>query len=164
MSQDEIRRDVEEASEAATHDGETLYGYYLTLRGPSLGAAPSEPKIAVAFDWRTFYEVVDEHVYGWVGYARPLTEDELTDYELIPDERNPARYTQYGVEVRTMTRDASGKRQIVSEMVKDAEGAIFATSYRRKAEKLAARLNDEALDTNTKDSISMARIQKLERS
>lgn len=162
MSEDEIRRNVEEAADTAKQDSDVLYGYYLIFRCPSPGAMPAGSVASVSFDHRTLYEEVGERVWGWVGYSRALTDDELSDYELIPDEHNPVRYTQYGVEVRVMTRDSTGKRQITTDWIKRADSTTYTTSYRNKAMEIADSLNDTALDTNSKDRITKATVVKIQ--
>lgn len=54
-----------------------MYRYYLTQRPPSLGTHPSKNvENVVSFDEKT------NGVWGYVDYTCPLTEKEISDYEL----------------------------------------------------------------------------------
>lgn len=152
-----IEADVRLATEIARKVSDNLYGYYLTLRGPSMGAMPPDSIGSVTFKFRSFHEKVCANVWGWVCYARPLTQKEIDDYELVPDEHNHAVHRLWGVEVKKMIRDADGKR-ITVELAKDEDGKKLVTPYKGIAQRIADDLNDAALDTNSKDSITRASV------
>ena len=57
-----------------------LYRYYLTQRPPAPGAIPRGSKNTVSFD--TKQEVDGLEVWGYVEYDKPLTEQQISDYEL----------------------------------------------------------------------------------
>ena len=163
MNANEIGKGVDAATDEMLNECEELYGYHLVLRGPSPGAMPDGSVASVSFDQRTYIKDACEFAWGWAGYARPLSQQELSDFELIPDEHNPVRYTQYAVEIKRMERDSAGKRTVTSEWARGADSEVFATSYITVAAKLAKDLNDAALDTNSRDRITKATVRQLNR-
>ena len=56
------------------------YRYYLTQRPPAPGAIPRGSKNTVSFD--TKQEVDGLEAWGYVEYDKPLTEQQISDYEL----------------------------------------------------------------------------------
>ena len=56
--------------------------YYLTQRPPMPGAFPGKPVNMETYDDRKFIDEIGRHAWGWVEYQWPLTEKEVTDYEL----------------------------------------------------------------------------------
>lgn len=65
--------------------------YYMTQRPPMIGAMPKEGLVDwVAFDddgRRVFCEKIGCEAYAKLNYSRELTEQEVNDYELIPETR-----------------------------------------------------------------------------
>ena len=161
MSADEIRKDVEAAIVEAGQAYDDLYGYYLVLRGPSIGAMPRESVASVTFDRRTYNAAVETDVWGWVGYAEPLSKQDVSDYELIPDEHNPIVYARWAVGIKELVVDANGKKNVSSRYLQDPNGEVFFTNYKGVAEHKAASLNEVALDTNNREHITMARVVEI---
>jgi len=63
------------------------YRYYLTQRPPSLGTFP-KPKDnriidIVEFEDKKFIHNIYCKAWGYVEYEKPLTDKEISDYELI---------------------------------------------------------------------------------
>ena len=157
-----IERSVRVAADIARNVSDELYGYYLTLRGPSLGAMPDGSVGMLSYDQRTYHETICERVLGWVCYARPLTPEEVRAYELVPDENNHYIYDQYYVEIRKLVVDAAGKKHLTSERAKDPDGGNFLTRYQGKAKQVADAINEAALDTNSSTNLTHARVRKYE--
>ena len=65
--------------------------YYMTQRPPMIGAMPKEGLVEwVAFDddgGKVFCEKIGMEAYAKLTYSRELTEQEISDYELIPESR-----------------------------------------------------------------------------
>jgi len=65
--------------------------YYMTQRPPMLGAMPKEGLVRwVAFDddgGKVFCEKIGMDAYAKLTYSRELTEQEISDYELVPEYR-----------------------------------------------------------------------------
>ena len=63
------------------------YKYYLTQRPPSLGTfpKPKDNKIIdiVEFEDKKFIHNIYCKAWGYVEYGKPLTDKEISDYELI---------------------------------------------------------------------------------
>lgn len=57
--------------------------YYLTQRPPSPGAFPGKPVRVVSFDSKKHVEAIGCRAWGWVEYDEPLTEKQVSDYELV---------------------------------------------------------------------------------
>ena len=159
----EIQNSVKVATNLARNISDELYGYYLRLRGPAPGAMPDGSVATLTYDQRTWHEIICENVLGWVCYTRPLTPEEVDQYELVPDEYNS--YPEYGVyivEVKELARDASGRKQLTTRFVENEDGTgRFITPYRGVAQKIANAINDAALDTNTKDHLTRATARLL---
>lgn len=58
------------------------YRYYMTQRPPSPGAQPKGSTNLVIYDTKT------EGAWGYVEYREPLTEKQITDYELEESDSN----------------------------------------------------------------------------
>lgn len=57
----------------------------MTQRPFSPGAAPTKKLIdAVTFDRREYIEEIGRGAWSELHYSEPLTEEEISDYELIP--------------------------------------------------------------------------------
>ena len=58
--------------------------YYSTQRPVSIGTFPSrkQVKIIVNFDGRPFIDGIGSQAYGYIVFAKPLSEKEAADYEL----------------------------------------------------------------------------------
>lgn len=67
---------------------EGRFRYYLTERPFSIGTFPNNGNLIYHFDYdcRTNIPGVGM-VWGFVDYSKPLTEKEISDYELTPAER-----------------------------------------------------------------------------
>ena len=59
--------------------------YYLTQRPPAPGAQPKRGLIK-CFDYnnRLYVEAIGRNAWGSAVYDRPLTDEEIDDYELVP--------------------------------------------------------------------------------
>lgn len=161
MIDDLLENEIRVATEVARQHSEALYGYYLTMRPPAPGAHPGNTISSVSLKFRTYHDELNQDIWGWVGYTRPLTLQEVQDYELLPDEANPVRYIQYALIRKTMTEGADGKRAIKQEKIMDKTGKPFLTSYPRKALALMQEMNDKALDSNSKSTVSAVRVLKI---
>lgn len=65
-----------------------VYRYYTRFRPPLMGAIPTKGLTnIVCYDYRERVESVD--AWGYAEYMRPLTEQEIYDYELHPSKKNP---------------------------------------------------------------------------
>lgn len=61
------------------------YKYFCPMRPPQLGAVPKEGLQYVEFfRVRKYVYQIKEMAWGYVVYNRPLTAEEIADYELIP--------------------------------------------------------------------------------
>ena len=68
-----------------------VYRYYTLYRPPMPGAIPREGLVHTAdFDYKQSYNGIG--CWGWAEYSRPLTEKEITDYELAESVNNPLEY------------------------------------------------------------------------
>lgn len=64
--------------------------YYMTQRPPMLGAMPKEGLVSWAYldtdgEKKVFCEKIGCEAYAKLNYSRKLTEQEVSDYELIPE-------------------------------------------------------------------------------
>ena len=120
--------DIRMAAAIARTMSDTCYGYYMRLRAPSPGAQPPDELSSVALAFRTWHEGICEDIWGWVCYAKPLTDTDVKHYDLLPDEDNPCRYQQYGLVRYEKAIDDSG--QSVTKRIWVMEnGKIYQTSY-----------------------------------
>lgn len=156
-----LENEIRVATEIARQHSEDLYGYYMTMRPPQLGAQPANTASSVSLKFRTYHDELNQDIWGWVCYTRPLTLQEVQEYELLPDETNPVRYIQYGLIRKTLTESADGKREVKQQKIMDKTGKPFLTSYPRKALALMQEMNDKALDSNNKDTVSAVRVVKI---
>lgn len=69
------------------------YKYYLTKRPPSIGTQPKDTTMIVAFDEKKEYDGIP--CWGYVEYDRPLTEKELSDYELTRQRKVALQSTEH---------------------------------------------------------------------
>ena len=59
------------------------YKYYLTQRPPSLGTHPRINTITIcSYYEKTHKEEINCEAWGYVTYKEPLTDKEISDYEL----------------------------------------------------------------------------------
>ena len=66
-----------------------MYKYYLTLRGFSIGTFPDNGKLVDHGDYDRRTEVLPGiRAWSWVTYSEPLTAEEISRYELVPDPDN----------------------------------------------------------------------------
>ena len=110
----------------------SFYGYYMRLRPPSPGAQPEKAIGYVSFAYRTWHDGICDDIWGWVCYENPLSEDDVKQYDLLPDEDNPCRYQEYGLMRYVKTIDDSGRCVRRRERVLE-DGKPFRTSYPRVA-------------------------------
>lgn len=68
-----------------TSNSELLNRYYLTQRPPSIGTHPNGAKIVKTFDSKITFEGVE--CWGYVEYDKYLTNKQISDYELKPQEK-----------------------------------------------------------------------------
>ena len=145
MSSTTLLHELKVYTQIARRMGDTVYGYYMRMRPPSPGAQPEDSLSSVALAFRTWHDGICDDIWGWVCYARPLTAEEVEQYELVPDEDNPNRYQQYGlvrgIRVEQPGRKAKMKREWVME-----DGKPFRTSYKRKALVLLDELRKASSD------------------
>ena len=60
------------------------YRYYLRMRPPGIGCQPKGGLECLhAFKSATYVESIGKWAWGWAEYTRPLTCDEIRDYELV---------------------------------------------------------------------------------
>jgi len=60
------------------------YKYYLTQRPPSLGTHPRINVITIcSYYEKTHIEEIKREAWGYVTYKEPLTDKEISDYELV---------------------------------------------------------------------------------
>lgn len=63
--------------------------YYSPMRPIGIGTCPKKGYwIGENFNERTYCSNIGREAWGYVEYCRPLTEQEISDYELIPDPEN----------------------------------------------------------------------------
>ena len=70
----------------------TVYRYYTPFRPPMPGAVPRQglDRVECYDSWQNVGNGVC--AYGFAEYFRPLSENEISDYELAPSPNNPLRY------------------------------------------------------------------------
>lgn len=61
------------------------YVYFLVNRPPDIGTYPTIPQPIEVRDYptRTFVSSVNRFAWGYVKYNVPLTEQQISDYELV---------------------------------------------------------------------------------
>ena len=62
-----------------------LYWYYTTHRPPAPGAIPSGAVECESYDTRTYIPNIDDQAWGKAAYNHPLTDEQVSDYELVPE-------------------------------------------------------------------------------
>lgn len=63
------------------------FRYYYRLRPPGIGCQPKDGlEEIVAFDKAQYVESIGKWAWGWAEYSRPLTADEIRDFELVRGE------------------------------------------------------------------------------
>ena len=68
-----------------------VYRYYCRFRPPMPGAIPRQGLVRVVdFDWPQSFNGVS--AWGYAEYDRPLTEQEIDQYELAASQNNPLEY------------------------------------------------------------------------
>ncbi len=152
-----IEREVHTATVVARVHGKAVYGYYLPQRPPAPGACPPDALSTVALAYRTWHEDICQEVWGWVCYARPLTDAEVDEYELLPDEDNPWRYQEYSLVRRVNIADADGLSIPKRERVRTPEGEEFVTSYPGQAFAYLDRLNKQCGKASTIKVVKLPR-------
>jgi hypothetical protein len=58
------------------------YRYYLLYRGRGPGCQPNGFVAAQDFDHKQYVDEIGRWAFGWVEYDWPLTEKEISEYEL----------------------------------------------------------------------------------
>lgn len=61
----------------------TLYRYYCKMRPPGPGAVPKR-NLHNAVAGHIPLAGYERHMWGYVDYTQPLTEEETEEYELVP--------------------------------------------------------------------------------
>lgn len=93
---------VEERAEG--REQAPLYRYYSTQRPVDLDTFPKPPGNApveiINFDKRRLVEAGTMRAWGEVAYLQPLTERQMSDYELRPAPGNPDRETRRSITAR----------------------------------------------------------------
>lgn len=56
--------------------------YYLTQRPPAPGTFPGKPHGMEAYDAKRYIDEIGRSAWGWVEYQEPLSEGQISDYEL----------------------------------------------------------------------------------
>lgn len=69
----------------------TVYRYYCPYRPPMPGAIPRQGLVR-AFEYDYPQSFNGRGAWGFAEYDRPLTEKEISDYELRPAANNPLTY------------------------------------------------------------------------
>lgn len=70
----------------------TVWRYYCRFRPPMLGAIPRQGLVRVAcYDTR---QNICGGAWGFAEYDRPLTAQEIDQYELSESQNNPLMYTE----------------------------------------------------------------------
>jgi len=64
-----------------------IYRYYCLYRPPGLNAVPRNFIGAIGFEQRRYCPEVDRQAWGYVEYDRPLTPQEIVNYELAVVQR-----------------------------------------------------------------------------
>ena len=75
-----IQPEMQEEVKVDETTNKQTYRYYLTQRPPAPGAIPRGSKNTVSFD--TKQEVDGLEAWGYVEYDKPLTDEQISDYEL----------------------------------------------------------------------------------
>lgn len=61
-----------------------VYRYYFRLRPPGIGCQPKRGLLRIDnFEQARYVECIGRYAHGWAEYDRPLTCDEIRDYELV---------------------------------------------------------------------------------
>ena len=68
-----------------------VYRYYCKFRPPMPGAIPRDGLVSTSdYDWPQSFDGVS--AWGIAEYSRPLTDQEISDYELAASRNNPLTY------------------------------------------------------------------------
>lgn len=59
--------------------------YYLTNRPPAPDAIPAGARAVADYDEPTYINSIGKTAHGWAEYDRTLADQEINDYELIPE-------------------------------------------------------------------------------
>lgn len=70
--------------------------YYLTNRPPVPGAIPAGARAVANYAEPTYIDSISKTAHGWAEYDRALTDQEISDYELIP-EHNDCAHVQSSI-------------------------------------------------------------------
>lgn len=65
----------------------TLYRYYCRMRPPAPGAIPKR-NLHAAEAMHITIPGYDRHMWGYADYTEPLNEEEIEEYELVPERVN----------------------------------------------------------------------------
>lgn len=140
---------------------DTIYGYYLKSRPPMPGCAPTGYFAAVSLKYQTYHPELCRCVWGWIGYSRALSQEEVDQYELYPDENNPGNYRRYAIEKVSMKIE-NGKKKMSRALVRDAEDMPVTTFYKSKAIEIMTELNDHACkELNTATSLTKYFVKEI---
>lgn len=64
-----------------------LYRYYCRMRPPAPGAIPKR-NLYAAEAVHIIIPGYDRHMWGYADYTEPLTDEEIEEYELVPERVN----------------------------------------------------------------------------
>lgn len=120
------------------------FRYFTLYRPPMLGAIPSGAVEVFSYDDRHYVEDVRHDAWGYAVYDHPLTEAQISDYELAPDPTNPGEQIDDGV-METVYIVAMKERDDESM---DIWAAPFTSRERAAAfvEKVCERLEKYGMD------------------
>ena len=106
-----------------------VYSYYMTQRPPQIGAMPKEGLMRIVYinndETRQWVETIQADAYARLEYDHELTQQQVNDYELIPE--------VYNVQM---------SRESILWIKQQLENADFVNEYEsRKAFRLIRYLN-----------------------
>ena len=93
---------------------EKTYRYYLTQRPPSPGAIPSGSINTVSFDDKQ--DVDGLEAWGYVEYDKPLTENQISDYELTKNVTE-TKQVDFAPDIDVDTKAENKAEQLIEETV-----------------------------------------------
>ena len=60
-----------------------MFRYYLKSRPPSIGCQPNGSCNIYSYEVKTYIQSIDLEVWGYAEYNHPLTDNQISDYELV---------------------------------------------------------------------------------
>ena len=125
------------------------FRYFTLYRPPMLGAIPSGAIEVFSYDDRHYIEDVQHDAWGYAVYDHPLTEAQISDYELAPDPTNPGEQNDDGVmeTVYTVTIRENGSY--------DFTPWVSTFSSREAAEAFAAKAEEKLKQYGAEDEMQI---------